>query len=185
MLSDVAPPLRVFTVSAFNFLIALATRLALRAPGAGPTALQRKLRRARPRFNNGTFGGDEPAGGSRGISPRPVEAATHQERRSLRNFSRNRPEVTNRNHQYAIRRVLIECNPCSGRALIGCEIARPMAHACDLLHIRPWKHGGGSHQGRAAMSQFRCTVPDGLATIEASKSSDDEFRKRRRRCRKQ
>jgi len=34
-------------------------------------------------------------------------AATDQERRSVRNFSRNRPEVTNLNHQYASRRVFI------------------------------------------------------------------------------
>ena len=34
-------------------------------------------------------------------------AATGQERRRVRNFSRNRPEVTNLNHQYASRRVFI------------------------------------------------------------------------------
>ncbi len=34
-------------------------------------------------------------------------AATSQERRSVRNFSRNRPEVTNLNHQYASRRVFM------------------------------------------------------------------------------
>ena len=36
--------------------------------------------------------------------PRP------QERRSLRNFCRNRPEATNLNHHHAIRRVFI-CSP--------------------------------------------------------------------------
>jgi len=34
-------------------------------------------------------------------------AAPCQERRSVRNFSRNRPEATNLNHQYANRRVFM------------------------------------------------------------------------------
>ena len=34
-------------------------------------------------------------------------ARTCQERRSVRNFSRNRPETTNLNHQYASRRVFM------------------------------------------------------------------------------
>ena len=33
--------------------------------------------------------------------------AADQGRRSLRNFSRNRPETTNLNHQYAFRRIFI------------------------------------------------------------------------------
>jgi hypothetical protein len=34
-------------------------------------------------------------------------AAKRQERRSVKNFSRNRPEATNLNHQYASRRVFM------------------------------------------------------------------------------
>ena len=34
-------------------------------------------------------------------------AARRQERRSVKNFSRNRPETTNLNHQYASRRVFM------------------------------------------------------------------------------
>jgi hypothetical protein len=36
-----------------------------------------------------------------------VVAATDQGRRNFRNFSRNRPDTTNLNHQYAMRRAFI------------------------------------------------------------------------------
>lgn len=44
---------------------------------------------------------------------------TPQRRPSLKNFSRKRPEMTNLNHQYAIRRVFM-------RAVLDTEMAQPV-----------------------------------------------------------
>ena len=71
-----------------------------------------------------------------------IAVAAHYECCIQRNFSRNRPEVTNLNHQFAIRRVLI-CLILTGRGRLtgGRGLAQPQAYACDLLHNCPWKHG--------------------------------------------
>jgi hypothetical protein len=53
--------------------------------------------------------------------------------RRLKNFSKNRPERTNLNHQYAIRRVFIVASSSEGR--VPPAIAPKTANGCDLLHI--------------------------------------------------
>jgi len=71
------------------------------APAFGP--FKHHLRRAAqaPRGPRRRRSADE------AISGLAVVAAIDQGRRSLRNFSRKRPETTNLNHQKAIRRVFI------------------------------------------------------------------------------
>jgi hypothetical protein len=54
-------------------------------------------------------------------------------RRALKNVSRNRPDATNLNHQYANRRVfispLLQCN------IVAVAVAPLTAIECELLHI--------------------------------------------------
>ena len=49
------------------------------------------------------------------------QSATDQRRRSRKNFSRKRPEMTNLNHQYAIRRVFM-CH------VLDTEMVQPLPH---------------------------------------------------------
>jgi len=62
--------------------------------------------------------------------------APDQDRRSFRNFSRKRPDTTNLNHQYAIRRAFIAFDPRCLRRPFRRGIAQASTGACDLLHNR-------------------------------------------------
>jgi hypothetical protein len=53
--------------------------------------------------------------------------------RKFRNASNNRPETTNLNHQYIIRRVLM-CSVLDGVPAAS-WLARERAAGCDVLHI--------------------------------------------------
>jgi hypothetical protein len=55
-------------------------------------------------------------------------------RRRLKNFSRNRPETTNLNHQYAIRRVDI-CRILDAPSGLASWIAPKPETGCDMVHI--------------------------------------------------
>jgi hypothetical protein len=55
-------------------------------------------------------------------------------RRRLKNFSRNRPETTNLNHQYAIRRVDI-CRILDAPSGPASWIAPKPESGCDMVHI--------------------------------------------------
>jgi len=68
-----------------------------------------------------------------------VVAATDHGRRSFRNFSRNRPETTNLNHQQAIRRAFIGSSLLTGVAALRRGLAQAPSRAYDLLHNRPRK----------------------------------------------
>src|SRR4249919_2219138 len=75
----------------------------------------------------------------RSVCPSPTALApealsTRPGRRRLKNFSRNRPETTNLNHQYAIRCVFIDPSSCR-RWPARSGIAPKPADKCEMLHI--------------------------------------------------
>jgi len=68
-------------------------------------------------------------------------------RRRLKNFSRNRPETTNLNHQYAIRRVDI-CRILDAPSGPASWIAPKPEAGCDMVHI------GGRKRRRDGWGEF-------------------------------
>jgi hypothetical protein len=78
-------------------------------------------------------------------------------RRRLKNFSRNRPETTNLNHQYAIRRVDI-CRILDAPSGPASWIAPKPETGCDMVHI-----GGRKPAGR--MGRFSLIAESFAARI--------------------
>jgi hypothetical protein len=83
----------------------------------------------------------------------------------LKNFSRNRPETTNLNHQYAIRRVVI-CRILDAPSGPASWIAPKPGTGCDVVHIGERKHRqdgrefSGSHPSSARRRRPRgCPAP--------------------------
>jgi hypothetical protein len=76
-------------------------------------------------------------------------------RRRLKNFSRNRPETTNLNHQYAIRRVDI-CRILDAPSGAGSWIAPKPEAGCDMVHI------GGRKRRRDGSGKF-ALIPHPIA----------------------
>lgn len=120
-----------------------------------------------------------------------LAARERQERLNLRNFSRKRPEITNLNHQYAIRRVFMALIRATKPACTASITPEP-ACACNVLHNQraPIVAAGSSRRACFARKHysrrqgFRFTSLAALAMIARLKSSDNQS-KGRRRCREE
>jgi hypothetical protein len=81
-------------------------------------------------------------------------------RRRLKNFSRNRPETTNLNHQYAIRRVDI-CRILDAPSGPASWIAPKPKAGCEMVHIGGRKPAGRMRRFSLIAESFAARIHQG------------------------